>query len=87
MKTKKEALATHWGCDIADLKDCRYHAGRTSIPVYTSGNDYYCSTAGDGKPAIYLSRGKNQSTQWSWVEVKDDYVNSFGFKIWKHKNI
>lgn len=83
MKTSKEALAQFLGWDYADLKDNRYHAGRTSIPVYCCGNDYYCCNKDGKPPAKYISRGTDQSIQFGWTEIKDSYINSFGWKIWK----
>lgn len=53
MNTSKQALASFLGWDLPELKDYRYHAGRTSIPVYTCDNFYYCATKGNQKPAKY----------------------------------
>jgi hypothetical protein len=81
IKTKRQAFATHCGMDFADTEDFRYRYGRTSQPVWAFDKDTYCVTKGNQKPAIDRS-----GTQWKWVEVKDPYVNQFGFKIWKSKD-
>ncbi len=86
IKTAREAMAQHLGWEYSELKEYRYHAGRTSCPVYTTGNLYYCATKGNKKPARYISRGIDQTTQWTWEEVKEPYINGFGFKIWQSKS-
>lgn len=80
INTKKEALATHLGMDSAELSEYRYHYGRTSVPVYAIGGDYYCVVKYE-KPAKHIN-----SIKWDWVEVTDLYINKFGFKIFRHKS-
>ena len=73
MKTSKEALATHLGMDYSDLNDCRYQYGRTPYPIYNIGETYYCCFKG--------SKKLWNSDTIIWVEVKDEYIDSFGFRI------
>lgn len=40
-----EIIAATFGWSVADINECRYQATRTSIPVYTSGEKYYCCPA------------------------------------------
>jgi len=83
IKTAKEAMAHFLGWDLPELKEYQYHSGRTSVPVYTCDNYYYCATKEKQKPAKYFSRGTDQSTQWDWREMTEPYINSFGWHIWK----
>ena len=77
IKTSTQALAILWSCDVGDVKDSRYHGGHTSIPVYSSDDGYWCSSK--TKPAVHY----NDDILWEWKEVKDNFVNSQGWKIWK----
>lgn len=76
IKTRKQALATYWGCDIAEVEDYRYQPTKTSIPVYTSGDKYYCVTKND-KPATH-----RDGFDWNWKQVHDSLVEKYGWKIW-----
>ena len=78
MNTPTQALASHLQMDIQELKDYRYHYGHTSRPVYAVSDNYYCCTKGSQKPATHRS-----GMPWEWVEVKDNFINNFGYKIWK----
>lgn len=78
MNTPTQALATHLQMDIQELKDYRYHYGHTTKPVYAINENYYCCTKNKEKPATY----RRQSMIFEWVEVKDEFINSFGYKIW-----
>jgi hypothetical protein len=35
-------IAQTFCCDVADIRDYRYHYGRTTKPVYAIGRGYYC---------------------------------------------
>ena len=81
MKTPTEALANHLQMDYYELKDYRYHYGHTSIPVYALEKSYYCCTRGSKKPATHRS-----GMEWNWIEVKNDFINKFGYRIWETNN-
>ena len=78
IKNKREAIAQHLMLDHAEVEDYRYHYGHTTQPVYALTDAYYCATKGNQKPAKHKS-----GFDWEWVEVKDDYLNQYGYKIWK----
>ena len=78
IKTRRQAFAQYCGLDHAETEDYRYHAGRTSIPVYAINHTYYCVTKGKQKPASH-----RDGMGLSWKEVKDDFVNKDGWKIWE----
>ncbi len=79
MMTAKEALAIHLQWDMAELKEVRYHAGRTNLPVYSIGNLYMCVTRLNQKPATH------RDINFEWVEKKDEFTNNLGYKIWEAK--
>jgi hypothetical protein len=83
IKTAKEALAQHLGIDYADLKEQTYQPGRYSKPVYTFNESYFTVTKGSAKPA---QPTREQMDAIQWQEVKNNYVNGFGFKIWEFKS-
>ncbi len=79
IKGSKEALAWHLGWDIADLKDCQYQPGRTTKAIYTIGDDYYtCIPLGQSPP-----KATRNDREWDWAEIKDNFVNYQGYKIFK----
>lgn len=41
-KRTAEIIAFWLGMDLADMKEYRYQATRTSIPVYAIGDKYFC---------------------------------------------
>ena len=87
-KSPMQALAQYIDFDLAEMKEYRYHAGHTSIPVYTVGDYYYCCVKGNGKPAKYLHRGNDQSIQWNWVKATDvgaTFAAQDGYTIYKCK--
>ena len=48
--TAREAIATYLSADYADMEnDHRYQSTRTSIPVYSFGNSYFCSPSATQK--------------------------------------
>lgn len=79
IKTAKQALATHWEMDFADVDHYRYKGRIMDKPVYSIDNFYYCATK--GKPAKEI--GSNITDQYQWAEVADPFVNKFGWKIFK----
>lgn len=81
IKSKREALAQHFNLDFAETEDFRYHQGRTTQPVYAFTDFYICITKGGQKPATH-----RDGFEWNWVEIKDDFVNKFGYNIWKSTN-
>lgn len=83
IKSKRDAFATHCGLDYAETEHYRYHYGHTSQPVWAFDSCYYCVTKGSQKPAKY----KGDADHWTWEEVKDNFVNTYGYKIWKHTNL
>ncbi len=82
MKSSKEALATHLGMDIAELKNYVYQSGYFTKPVYTIENRYYCCS----KNTPAKSRD-SYGTQFIWIEVKDEFVNKHGWKIFMNLNL
>ncbi len=82
IKTSKQALATHLGMDFADMEHYRYRGRVQTIPVYAVGNEYYCSSK--TKPAKEI--GSNITDELKWGEVKDDFVNRDGWKIFQAKS-
>lgn len=72
--TPGQALAEHLGIDYSELKDYRYHAGKSSTPIYAIDDCYYCAGK---KAAIHMD------IEFDWIEVPDKYINSFGIKIFK----
>ncbi len=79
IKTAKQALAQHWQMDLDDMSHYRYKGRLTDKPVYSIDNEYYC--ASKGKPSKEI--GTNIGDTYQWEEVKDDFVNSQGWKIFK----
>lgn len=80
MKTAKEALATHLGMSFSDLADYNYQYGHWSKSIYAIGDETYCCVKEGAAPA--KPNRKNVSPK-NWQEVKDEYVNKFGWKIFK----
>jgi hypothetical protein len=80
IKTKNSAIASHLMLEASELKDYRYHYGRTSLPVWSVDNEYYCVTKGAEKPAKH-----RDGLAWEWEEVSDNWVNHNGYRIWKSK--
>ncbi len=63
--SKREFLCVTLGLDSSELGDYRYHYGRTNIPVYAIGDDYFCVTRIKEKPAKH-----NYDMEWIWTEVE-----------------
>lgn len=71
-----EAIANVLGWDMQDVKDNRYQYGRTSKPVFTAGDYYYC--AGDVPARFYEDHNK-----WEWKQVKNPMNEKYGWIVWK----
>lgn len=75
-----EAIANVLGRDITDVKDNRYQYGRTSKPVFTAGEYYYC--AGDVPAKFY-----EDESRWEWEKVEHPSNDKYGWTVWKaHMN-
>lgn len=72
--TPRQALCGQLGLDFHEIMDYRYHAGRTTVPVYAIDEDYFCCTKNDRRPALYLGK-----VFWNW-QVHSRYET---FTIWK----
>jgi len=79
IKSKRDALATHLMLDFSETEDYRYHYGHTSQPVWAFTDCYYCVTRLNQKPAKHIL----SEIDWNWEEVKNDFINKDGYKIWK----
>lgn len=75
--TPTQALAVHLGWDSSELKEYRYHPGKTNGAVYSIGDGYMAVTKGNKKPPTH------NSIDFEWKEKLDTYLNSLGFKIWQ----
>ncbi len=65
-----EAIATYLGWDVADLRENRYHYGRTgTLQIFTVGEDYMTACKSDRKGPPY---------NFKWKLLCKDY---FGFDI------
>lgn len=86
IKSAKSALANHFGWDIAEMKDYEYQAGLYTKQVFSVGaDDYYCASTDPKKLPKPVS--KNRGSDFNWVEVPDNFVNKYGWKIFKHVKI
>lgn len=72
MKTKQRSAASiiaMWFCtDGPSVSEGKYHHGRTNIPVYVLGNDYYCCPTAGGKPATH-----RDGDSWDWKPIGELY--------------
>lgn len=80
VKTRLQAIATHFGCDVHEMEESRYQSTKTSMPVWTTEDAYYCVTKGSQKPAVH-----KDGMEWNWVRSKDTLIESFGWKVWQSK--
>lgn len=78
IKSKREAFAVHCGLDFSETEDFRYHYGRTTQPVWAFDTCYYCITKQGQRPAKH-----RDGIQWNWKEIKNQFINQFGYIIWK----
>lgn len=54
------------GYEISEARECRYQPTRTKIPVYTSGDDYFCVSKKD--PGALLDMKWQKHTDQFWAE-------------------
>lgn len=76
----KNVLANHLGWDASELIEYRYHYGRTSVPVYSIGDQYYCCVR-SGKPATH----RDADYRWEWNKVEDRYAEANDCEIYVSK--
>jgi len=76
--TPQEALAIHLGLSIEDLREYRYQPTKSPCSIYAFESGYYTSTSGNNP--------KTNARFDQWKEVEDSYINSRGFKIFKHES-
>ncbi len=79
MRTQAEAVASHFGMDVASVRDCEYQPGKSVVKVFTLADDYYCAVKEGKKPPQ-----TGRYSDMEWVEVKDYFVNHYGWKLFKH---
>lgn len=65
MAKSAASMIAWWFCtDSASISETKYQHGRTTIPVYVLGDDYYCCPPVGGAPARHRD-GDN----WKWQEI------------------
>ena len=62
-------IATFFCSDIADVTEGRYQYGRTSIPVYVIGNNYYCCPP-EGSTKLPQT---DKDMPWDWKPIGEMY--------------
>jgi hypothetical protein len=70
-KQAKEIIAFVTGQDYDDMEDMRYQSTRTSIPVYTIGNEYFCCPTARQK----LPKGEYDWKPYSKAYERQVYVS------------
>lgn len=66
-----DALATYFCSDVADMRDNRYHQGRTgSLQIFVIGNDYYTATK-TGKKVV---KCRDELYQYDWECISKDFL-------------
>lgn len=78
IRTARQAIAIYFNCDVADVKDCIYQPTRTSIPVYTNENKYYCACKVGRKPATHIDGFK-----WDWKKANAKFIENYGWQIFE----
>lgn len=58
------------------MKENRYQYGRTSKPVFTAGDHYYCA---DDVPAKFYG----VENRWEWEKVEHPINNKNGWIVWR----
>jgi hypothetical protein len=77
-----EAIANVLGWDIQDVLDNRYHAGRTTKPVYCDEDYYYCAGRAGDKPAKHIQ----DKYRWGrWEMVAHPANNANNWVVWRSK--
>ncbi|MFX2257861.1 hypothetical protein V6380_13915 [Acinetobacter variabilis] len=77
-----EAIACYLGWDVADIRENRYHYGRTgTLQIFTVGEDYMtaCKT---GRKAPPKCHDNDYNFKWKLL-----YKDFFGFDIYYFNNI
>jgi hypothetical protein len=77
IKNKAQAFAYHCGLDASDVKDYRYHYGRTSLAVWSIDNEFYCVTKNNERPAVH-----RDGMEWQWVTEANPVLDAYGYIIW-----
>lgn len=83
IKSAKSALATYFGWELSEVKEYEYHPGQYTKPVYGLSDAYFCATKNKKKLPVPLD---DNDYGFEWEEVKDDFVNSYGWYIFKAPN-
>lgn len=84
IKSAKNALASHFGWDISEMKDYEYQHGRFTKPVFAVGDEYWCASTDDKK---LPKSADGLGVEFKWEEVKDGMVNESGWKIFKSVSV
>lgn len=65
-----DAIATYLSSDIADIRDNRYHYGRTgTLQIYTVGHDYMTACKTGKKPTKCHDKDYN----FDWKLIQKDF--------------
>lgn len=82
----KEAVCQFMGWNYDDANDYRYHAGMTSIPVYSTPDGYICATSNGKKvPKRVVEYIGNDDPDVVFVEatgLQAEYCKARGKTIW-----
>lgn len=71
---RPEALATHLGWDVSDVKDCRYQQHSYSFPIYVIGEDYMTTCKVGKKPGKFDGR--------KWHKVESWITEKYGYEVY-----
>ena len=75
-----EAVASHLGLEISEVKNMQYHHGHTSSPVFVIGDCYYCASKKGKDPATRYV----ENDGWDWVKCEPNPINrQLGWIVWK----
>lgn len=74
-----EAIATYLGWDVADLRENRYHFGRTgTLQIFTVGEDYMTACKSDRKGP---PKCQDNDYNFEWLCLQSDF---FGWRIYSY---
>lgn len=66
-----DALATYLSTDIADIRDNRYHYGRTgTLQIFTYGHDYMTAT----KTGKKVTKCHDKDYNFDWKLIEKDFM-------------
>ncbi len=65
MASAMNIIAGTLGWDISEVKECRYHEGHTTKPVFACGEHYYC--IGKRNPVGLLDRTWERTPDQFWA--------------------